>query len=121
MRLFKLLIYVISLNVISLYLIGCNDESRNIPPYGKLSDEKFIKIYIELKAVELHLKKKTTSHHVYRKWVDKASDSIFNKYETQPEIFYNAYDHYMQDPIRLFKLFEAALDTVNLRKRALEG
>lgn len=120
MNLCKLLLFTVLLNVIPLIFTSCEDETKSIPPYDQLSEEKFIKIYIELKTVEFQLKKKTTSHHVYREWIDKASDSIFNKYKTQPEVFYGAYDHYMQDPQRLFILFEAALDTVNLRIRSVK-
>ena len=117
MNVYKFVLHIVLLFAFSLPIISCKDDATTFTPYEKLSDEKFIKIYIELKTVEIHLKKKTTSHHVYREWVEKASDSIFNKYDTEPEIFYDAYDHYMKTPIKLFQLFESALDTVNLRKR----
>lgn len=110
--------YVVSI-VLSLILLSCSAPEKDLKPYSKLSKEKFIQVYIELKTIEIHLQNKTTSHPLYRKWMEEAGDSIFKKYDTSSEDFYGAYDYYMQEPQELHALFEAALDTINLRKNKL--
>lgn len=102
-----------------LIFTSCKEEEKELSPYPELSNEKFIKVYIELKTMEVHLQKKTPHHQMFKKWMKEASDSIFKKYNTDGPTFYGAYDYYMQDPLQLYSIFESALDTINLRKNQL--
>lgn len=94
---------------------ACSTEKKENDPTNQLKEADFINIYLELRTMEIHLRKVTPDIEQYKKLLTKASDSIFKKYQTTDSIYYLSYREYMNEPKKLFSIYERTLDTLNTK------
>ena len=100
----------------SLFLIGCSEElPERAAPDDLLSEAELIPVIIDLQILESHYHRTYARPDVYKTALDSASAIVFEKYKISKDNFESSYDYYAYDASHMYFIYEAALDTINLR------
>lgn len=99
-----------------LFSVSCSSESEpQGPPSDILSKEKMIPLMVDLKVLEQHYHRLYVRPDVYSSALDSASTFVFSDHGTTKDVFTKSVDYYTKDVNGIFDIYEAALDTINLR------
>jgi len=71
-----------------------------------------------LQILESHFQRQFARVDLYRDALDSSSSVIFETYDITKAGFATNLDYYAEKPDSLFAIFEAALDTINIRINA---
>ena len=80
-----------------------------------MGKDTLIPIIVDLQVLESHYHRKYQQPNFYKEALDSASEVIFSNYSTNREIFELSFDYYSIEMDRMYYIYEAALDTINLR------
>ena len=105
-----------TLFILSLALFGCAEKQvERAQPDNLLSEAELIPVIIDLQILESHYHRNYSRPDVYKKALDSASALVFEKYNMSKSNFEESYDYYAYDASHMYFIYEAALDTINLR------
>ena len=102
--------------ILSLGLIACSGELEERPkPADLISQSDLIPLLIEVQMVESHYQRLYSRPDVFKEAFDSATNIVFEDHDISRSQFEGSYDYYSQDPNEMFSLYEATLDTLNMR------
>jgi hypothetical protein len=98
-------------------LVACSGKEETVieKPENLLGKDTLIPIIVDLQVLESHYHRKYQQPDYYKDALDSASEFIFSNYSTSREIFEMSFDHYSVNMDSMYYIYEAALDTINLR------
>lgn len=70
---------------------------------------------MDVQILESHFQRSFSRTDLYRDALDSSTQSIFIDHGTTKEIFNNSISYYSLNPDTLYSIYEAALDTINVR------
>ena len=65
--------------------------------------------------LESHYQRNYQNPDYYKDALDSASFTVFDNYQTTRDIFESSYDYYSLNIDSIYYIYEAALDTINIR------
>lgn len=74
-----------------------------------------IPLIIDLQVLESHYQRTYQRPNLYKNALDSASLIVFEKHHTTKNQFERSYQFYGQDVTSMYMIYEAALDSINLR------
>jgi len=96
--------------------LGCSQEEQVIAtPDNLIGKDTLIPIIVDLQVLESHYHRKYQNPDLYKDALDSASEVVFSNYSTNRETFELSFDHYSLEIDSMYYIYEAALDTINLR------
>lgn len=101
--------------ILILTIFSCGEEEKEIIPDNVLSKEEFIPVLVDLQILESHFQRQFARVDLYRDALDSSSQSIFEDHKITKADFVISLNHYSNYPDTLFLIYEAALDTLNIR------
>jgi len=96
-------------------LVSCGGEEVDPRPADVLSKEEFIPVLVDLQILESHFQRQFARIDLYRQSLDSSSQLIFKDHGTTKADFVTSLNYYSGQPDTLFLIYEAALDTINIR------
>ena len=114
--------YRLSFICVLFFLNSCGQQAEPKPlEFTVLKQEELIPIIVDLQILEGHYQRKFSRIDIYRDALDSASQSIFQKHQISQEEFEKNLDYYGNYPDSLFRIYESALDTINLRLNVINA
>lgn len=101
-------------------LASCGGTEGEVIPDGVISKDKFIPLLVDLQVLESHFQRQFSRIDLYRDALDSSSLFIFEDHATTKKDFVTSLNFYASQPDTLFLIYEAALDTLNLRTDRLK-
>jgi hypothetical protein len=101
---------------LTLALIGCSEAPlEREKPDDLISEAELIPVIIDLQLLESHYHRNYSRPDVYKTALDSASALVFDQYNISKFNFESSYDYYAYDASHMYFIYEAVLDTINLR------
>jgi hypothetical protein len=102
---------------ISILLMACNSSQKEDYPVPNdlITKDQLIPVIIDLQVLESHYHRLYNRPDAYKSAVDSASYFVFEKYGTTKDQFKRSYTYYAYDVNEMFLIYEAALDSINLK------
>lgn len=103
--------------LIALLVLSCQrgPEAPIERPKDLISTERLIEVIIDLQVLESHYQRQFQRPGTYQKALDSASYFVFERHKVTEDQFERSYEYYAMDVNSMFQIYEAVLDTVNLR------
>jgi hypothetical protein len=98
-----------------LILLSCGQEEEYVIPNNVLQKEEIIPVIVDLQILESHFQRQFGRVDLFKDALDSSSQSIFDDYGITQEKYEESLQFYAETPDTLYVIYEAALDTVNLR------
>ncbi len=98
-----------------LLLISCGGDKSTPVPENILTKEEFIPVLVDLQILESHFQRQFSRVDLYRESLDSSSRSVFEAHGITKADFEESLAYYSTLPDTLFLIYEAALDTINIR------
>ena len=89
-------------------------EERKAPP-RLIPEENMIPIIIDLQLIESHYHRKFLRPDAYKEALDSASYFVFEEHGVTRGQFDSSFTYYSYDVDKMYKIYETALDTLNIR------
>ncbi len=96
-------------------VLSCGGDEEEVIPDSVIPKEKFIPLLVDLHVLESHFQRQFGRVDLYRDALDSSSFYVFKDHETSKAAFLTSINFYALEPDTLFLIYEAALDTLNLR------
>ena len=111
--------FLIGLTIIS--LTSCESE-WDIDNYVEpdIPREEFIPVLVDLHVIESHYHRLYSRPDIYKDALDSASQVIFDKHGVTREEYSTALEMYSYSSDTIYKIYEAALDTITIRISAIQ-
>ena len=84
-------------------------------PDDLISSTEIIPLIIDLQVLESHYQRTYQRPNLYKTALESASLIVFEKHHTSKEQFERSYKYYAMDVTTMYMIYEAALDSINLR------
>ncbi len=93
---------------------SCSGEpEKNAAPVNLISTEKMIPLIVDLQLLESHFQRTYNRPDLYKASLDSSSQLIFDKYQVSKSQYDSSYTYYSNDLDAIYKMYEAALDSLN--------
>lgn len=101
--------------LISLASCSENVETTSVePPEGLIPEEQIMGIIIDLQILESSYQFRYQRPDVYKNALDSASYYVYDKHGVTKDQYLRSYDYYALNIDKMFLLYEATLDSVNI-------
>ncbi len=101
--------------IIVILLLSCSNEETYQLPENILTKEELIPVLVDLQILESHFQRQFSRVDLYRESLDSSSVSIFVNHGITKGDFVESLTFYSKQVDTLFLIYEAALDTINIR------
>lgn len=95
------------------------DEVTVDAPDDLISSAEMVQLIIDLQIMETHYQRHYQKPENYKRALDSSCTFIFQDHEVTKEQYERSFGYYSLDASIMFSMYEAVLDTMNLR--ASEG
>jgi hypothetical protein len=93
---------------------SCSGESEeSAAPVNLISSEKMIPLIVDLQILESHFQRTYNRPDLYKESLDSSSQLIFEKHQVSKSQYDSSYMFYANDLDAIYKMYEAALDSLN--------
>ncbi len=93
---------------------SCSGEPENgEAPANLIATEKMIPLIVDLQILESHFQRTYNRPDLYKASLDSSSQLIFDKHQVTKSQYDSSYTYYATDLETIYKLYEAALDSLN--------
>lgn len=103
--------------VVAVVLFILSACGRGNPPEGLLDKEEMIQAMIQLYVVEEKASHLSLNRDSTKQVVDSLSQRLFADLHISDSIFKESLDFYWKDPASIDKIYEAIIDSLNLREQ----
>lgn len=101
--------------ILFILLLSCGGDEVVPLPSDVMTKEEFIPVLVDLQILESHFQRQFGRVDLYHESLDSSSLLIFADHSTSKVNFVRSLNYYSARPDTLFLIYEAVLDTINIR------
>jgi hypothetical protein len=97
-----------------IFSFSCSGEDSGMnAPANLIPSDKMIPLIVDLQILESHFQRTFNRPDLYKDALDSSSLLIFEKHKVSRSQFDSSYSFYASDAHVIYKIYEAALDSLN--------